>query len=230
MKILVLGYEEDLKYVRKTIEDLEETTTVFETSTLEGFIALAKDKAPLLAIIDDRLLQNENGRGRNLSQLVSEILIFPDLRQFLVQPFIQVRRRQCEDPSLIHRMIKAEAKGFWVKGTENGCILFKTKTEILNINKRQIIFIESYKGKCSIHTRKRVIEVRQSLKDLEDIMGEDFFRVHRSFLVNINEIKRVRNICDRSYEIEFLDSDETAIMSRYRYQVFQEYVKKFSTT
>lgn len=230
MKILVLGYEEDLKYVRKTIEDIEKATTIFETSTLEGFIALAKEKNPLLALIDDRLLQNENLRVRNLSQLVSEILLFPDLRQFLVQPFIQIRRRQSEDPPIIHRFIKAEAKGFWIEGTENGFIIFKTKNEILNVNKRQIVFIESYKGKCSIHTKKRIIEVRHSLKDLEEIMGEVFFRVHRSFLVNVNEIKRVRNICDRSYEIEFLDSKKTAIMSRYRYQIFQEYVKRFSIT
>ena len=98
---------------------------------------------------------------------------------------------------------------------------------MLTVNKRHIVFVDSFHGKCSIHMRNRVIEVRHSLKELEEIMGEDFFRVHRSYLVNTREIKRIRNICDRSYEIEFLDYDKTAWMSRYRYQSYQEYIKNY---
>lgn len=69
------------------------------------------------------------------------------------------------------------------------------------------------------------ILVSKILKDIDEALsGDDFFRVHSSFLININHIKKyVRS--DGGYVI--MDNDATISISRSRRQEFMEMFSKF---
>lgn len=45
-----------------------------------------------------------------------------------------------------------------------------------------------------------------------------FLRVHQSFIVNKKKILKVIDLGNRSYEIEFLNYDKKALMSRYQFE------------
>jgi len=56
---------------------------------------------------------------------------------------------------------------------------------------RDIEFIEVYGHECQIHmTSGKVFSTNQSLRTLEETVGDDFIRCHKSYLVNANRIQR----------------------------------------
>jgi two-component system, LytTR family, response regulator len=67
--------------------------------------------------------------------------------------------------------------------------------------------------------------VSKVLKDIDEALtGPDFFRVHNSFLINLNRIKKfVRG--EGGYVI--MDNDATISISRSRRQEFMELFSKF---
>ncbi|MBA1335195.1 MAG: hypothetical protein HPY66_0817 [Firmicutes bacterium] len=60
------------------------------------------------------------------------------------------------------------------------------------------------------------------LNELEGILPQNFLRVHKSFIVNTDKIKKIREVSRRSYEIEFYNYNKTAHMSRYKYKEHKE--------
>lgn len=74
-------------------------------------------------------------------------------------------------------------------------------------------------------TGGKKILVSKILKDIDEALsGDDFFRVHSSFLININHIKKyVRS--DGGYV--FMDNDASISISRSRRQEFMEMFSKF---
>ncbi|WP_336517304.1 LytTR family DNA-binding domain-containing protein [Pollutibacter soli] len=71
----------------------------------------------------------------------------------------------------------------------------------------------------------RKVIVSKSLKDIDEALsGPDFFRIHHSYLVNINQIKKyVRG--DGGYVV--MNNDATVSISRSKRQEFMEMFEKF---
>jgi len=71
-------------------------------------------------------------------------------------------------------------------------IFVKADKEILKINTREILFIESVREYVQIHTRKQKIVTLQSLSKFEEVLPpESFYRVHRSYIVNFEAIDSI---------------------------------------
>src|SRR5699024_6795622 len=64
-------------------------------------------------------------------------------------------------------------------------------------------------GKGSvIHTGKQAYHVKASLKDLETkLLPYNFFRIHRSYLVNMNDVTRLVTLFTSDYKIEVVGLD-----------------------
>ena len=58
--------------------------------------------------------------------------------------------------------------------------------DVVPIEIDSIIYVESRNRKVAIHTAKEEIEYYDKIEDLEQMLGDGFFRVHRGFLVNYN--------------------------------------------
>ncbi|NLW90740.1 MAG: response regulator transcription factor [Syntrophomonadaceae bacterium] len=104
-------------------------------------------------------------------------------------------------------------------------IPIKMKNEIVHLKKQDIIFIEIQDHLSIIHTQMTTWKTRKSLDEFESILGLDFLRVHRSYIVNINKIKSVKMIYDRSFEIELWDYPQKVLMSRYFYPKYRQLFK-----
>lgn len=70
---------------------------------------------------------------------------------------------------------------------------FKTnQNKLEKINFSEVIFIESHGEYVRFHTNKKISVSRVSLNRLEEIFPKNnFFRVHRSFIINIDKIEAI---------------------------------------
>lgn len=90
-------------------------------------------------------------------------------------------------------------------------IILQEKGETLRLNLRNILYVEVFSHSCVIHTTGGSIEQKVSITELEKRFGEQFVRVHRSYLVNLERVKRIGKT-----EI-VLENDEIVPLSRRKY-------------
>lgn len=64
-------------------------------------------------------------------------------------------------------------------------LFFQTKARSFVVQKREILYVESHKRKVEIHTLGENITVYATMKSMEELLGEGFFRCHRGYLVNL---------------------------------------------
>lgn len=104
-------------------------------------------------------------------------------------------------------------------------MIIKDKNEIFIIATSEILFIEKQDKINLIHTRSKVYKIHKTLYELEHKLGDNFLRIHKSFIVNLDRISRIREVSNRSYEITFDGYDKVAFMSRYK---FEEHKYRFT--
>lgn len=64
-------------------------------------------------------------------------------------------------------------------------IFIKTRKRSFTLEKDSILYIESRAKKVVIHTTGENIEVYSSMNEMEEQLGEGFYRCHRGYLVNM---------------------------------------------
>lgn len=114
-----------------------------------------------------------------------------------------------------------KALGLLAKADES--ILVETANGQTRIFHRDIHYAEAFAHTTMIQTETGGVEARVSIGDLETMLGEDFFRVHRSYLVNLRHIRQITKTD------VITDSGKAIPLSRRRYaainQAFIRYYK-----
>lgn len=93
-------------------------------------------------------------------------------------------------------------------------LFIKTRNQNYSIKHGEIVYIESRAKKVEIHTGMEVLEAYASLGDLEVQLGEDFFRCHRGYLVNMAYITKYSSVSIT------LDKGEEILLAKERYSSF----------
>ena len=71
-------------------------------------------------------------------------------------------------------------------------VFIKVDSLFLNFNYHDILWVEAYGDYVRIHTNEKIYTVYSTLKTMEQkLPKDDFFRVHRSYIVRIDKIKNV---------------------------------------
>ena len=60
------------------------------------------------------------------------------------------------------------------------------KSRNLTLDQSEILYIESRAKKVEIHTVRQTIEIYAAMDELEGQLGEEFYRCHRAYIVNMN--------------------------------------------
>ncbi|WP_010250278.1 LytR/AlgR family response regulator transcription factor [Acetivibrio cellulolyticus] len=75
---------------------------------------------------------------------------------------------------------------------ENEAVLnINIGTEIYRIDYNQILYLESYQKKIYVHTENQRIGYYDSLSSLEEKLGENFIRCHKSYIINADKMSRI---------------------------------------
>lgn len=231
IKALILDDNEHIRmYISRVLNDIDGITKVFETDTGEAAIFMVKTHNPQIVLLDIELPDQEM-TGLDVARAIRDFskdayIIFIigyanyALGSIEFHPFDYILKpfNQEQLEKTIKNVIEHINR---TRGSNESILLIRTSEGLMQINKADIIFIELQSGKSIIHTRNGIWETRKALSDFENKLGPDFMRVHRSFIIDLTKIKMIREILDRSYEIEFWDYPQRAIMSRYHYQQYR---------
>lgn len=67
-------------------------------------------------------------------------------------------------------------------------LFIRRRNRSIRLDKAQIFYVESRQRKVAIHTRREVLEIYATMNSLEKELGEQFYRCHRGYLVNLSQI------------------------------------------
>lgn len=231
MNVLLL---EDETYTRTffttLLYDTPGVDQVMDTSSAHEAVNLARIHHPDLILLDIELA-NEDLTGLEVAKQIYSFdqeayLVFLTahsqyaISSFAVHPYSYILKPIVIDE--FKALIKEIAGKVNGQDKENRHALpvpFGHKTEY--ILKEDIIFIEVRGKRSIINTKTGHWSTYQPLDEIEKQLSTNFIRVHRSFLVNSNQIKTIRMVRDRTYEIELRDSRQKIPMSRNAYSKYK---------
>lgn len=92
--------------------------------------------------------------------------------------------------------LKAQERFPSSESSANSYFFVKSSGQQHKINFDEILFVESIKDYVNIKTENQEYIVLDTLKSLESQLPENFARVHKSFILNLNKIEKidVRNV------------------------------------
>lgn len=95
--------------------------------------------------------------------------------------------------------------------TQPDTMIFSFKHIQYSVDVHKIIFVESVRKKCFIHTYNEIYQVYMKISDMEEKLSKhDFFRSHRSYLINPRYIKQINKKTGNPWTILFHDYDVSA--------------------
>lgn len=100
-------------------------------------------------------------------------------------------------------------------------LFFQTRSRSFTLQKKDILYVESRGRKVDIHTVKECVTVYATMSSLAEQLGEDFYRCHRGYLVNLARIAE--------YETDriLLGNGEAVFMAREKYSDFVKAYMRF---
>lgn len=103
-------------------------------------------------------------------------------------------------------------------------LLFKVKDRVIKVSRRQICYVEARGKKLAVHTTRDILEINEDMKDLEKELGEQFYRCHRGYLVNLAHIEEYDN------NSIAMSNGDRVFLSRRKYneftQIYLQYLRK----
>ncbi|RCX16509.1 LytTR family two component transcriptional regulator [Anaerobacterium chartisolvens] len=94
------------------------------------------------------------------------------------------------------------------------------------INPNDIIFITRYERKTIIVTRYAHIRTNDSLEEMERRLDINFYRCHKGFIINPDLVSEILPFGHKTYQIKFLFTDESALMTKERFKLFRNVYNK----
>lgn len=84
------------------------------------------------------------------------------------------------------------------------------------VNAMEVLYFESVDNRVFLYTEALVMEVRQRLYELEDMLSkQDFIRISKSQIVNINKIKTLKPELNRTILATMCNGEQLYISRKY---------------
>ncbi|MBO5353071.1 MAG: LytTR family transcriptional regulator DNA-binding domain-containing protein [Lachnospiraceae bacterium] len=84
------------------------------------------------------------------------------------------------------------------------------------VNTMEVLYFESVDDRVFLYTEESVMEVRQRLYELEESLpSQDFIRISKSQIVNINKIKALKPELNRTILATMCNGEQISISRKY---------------
>lgn len=108
-------------------------------------------------------------------------------------------------------------------------IMGKSGSRFYIINPEDIYYLKADLDEVIIKTKEADVYVRRKIGEMEKLLSTpNFFRVHRSYIVNIDKIKSMRSVEQSKLEISFNGISSVVTTSKDGAKEFREYLEKIS--
>lgn len=111
-----------------------------------------------------------------------------DAFHYLVKPFTEEKFEEVFRKA-VRELAEQTGTGIDTKKEMRNFII-KSKDGHVAVNLEEIVYAEVFNRKVVIHTMQEKIEYYGKLKDLEKMAGKEFYRPHRSYLVNLAFVRK----------------------------------------
>ena len=112
---------------------------------------------------------------------------------------------------------------------ESKKILGKRGDKLYLIDISDIYYIKADLDEVIVKIKETDAYVRRKIGDLETLLsGKNFFRVHRSYIVNVDKIKSMKSVEQSKLQISFDGIDEIITSSKEGAKDFREYIERRS--
>ena len=112
---------------------------------------------------------------------------------------------------------------------ENKKILAKRGDKLYLIDIDDIYYIKADLDEVIVRIKDTDAYVRRKIGDLESLLvGKNFFRVHRSYIVNVDKIKSLKSVEQSKLQIFFDGITEIVTSSKEGAKDFREYLERRS--
>jgi two-component system LytT family response regulator len=231
--VLILEDEHyTLRYLHAIISEHSLVRSVSAASTGRDAVQLAQKQQPNVAFLDIELSPQDSYTGLEVAKHIASIspatrFVFITgyskyaLESFVVHPFDYVLKPVKKDR--VFDVLNELAKEPELQNRNRPKrIVVQSKQEMIFLIPSEIFFFEKQDKKTLVHTRNGVYELARNLNAFSDFLPKEFVRTHKSFIVNINRIRKVKDLGNRSWEIIFQGYDKPALLSRNKYQEHKE--------
>lgn len=228
------------KFLKKLVSENPFVDRVIDTPSGKEAISLARKYKPDIVLLDIELAPEEELNGIQVAKTIYDFN--PEtyfafitgysqyaIESFAVHPYDYILKPVKKDR--VNEIISSLAGKVNKRNDPKSSlekITLKVKNEInekLMIAPDDILFIEKQNKLSLVYTGSKIHKTYKTLREFEDKLGENFLRVHKSFIANLDKISGIREVGNRSYEINFDGYDQVALMSRYK---FEEHKHRFT--
>ena len=125
--------------------------------------------------------------------------------------------------------ILEKIKSFKVSSNDSKKILGKRGDKLYLIDIDDIYYIKADLDEVIIKIKEADAYVRRKIGDLETLLSDkNFFRIHRSYIVNVDKIKSMRSVEQSKLQISFDGITEVITSSKDGAKEFREYIERRS--
>jgi len=116
-----------------------------------------------------------------------------------------------------------------LQNTREKKIIGKSGDNIYPIELDEIYYIKADLDEIIIKIKETQCYVRKKIGDMDIFLKEkNFFRIHRSIIINVDKIKSMTSIEQSKLEISFKDIDDIVVSSKDGAKDFREYLDRIS--
>jgi two-component system LytT family response regulator len=243
MKVILVEDDSGVrKLLRKIIEQKEGFEVVGESDNFTEAVALFTKIRPEVVFLD---IEINGANGIECAKIIADVepktkIIFATAHaeympnafevyafDYLVKPFHVDRVNQTLDRiRALSEMVKNDELDKIVK-FERGLdkLLVKGKESMSFIDVKDIILIQRENNSTVIYTRQDSFTTSAGLSDIESKLDPaQFMRSHKSYLINISQIKKIEPYGRWTYIVTFKDLNKDALMTT---EKFEEIKKRY---
>lgn len=243
MKVILVEDESGIrKLLRKIIEQHTGFEVVGETDNLSDAVTLFNKTKAEVVFLD---IEIKGTNGLECAKIIADLepktkIIFATAHteymsnafevyafDYLIKPFHVDRVNQTLDRiKALSESVKNEELDKIVK-FERGLdkLLVKGKESMSFIDIKDIILIQRENSSTVIYTKQDSFTTSASLSDIETKLDtEQFMRSHKSYLINVSQIKKIEPYGRWTYIVTFKDLNKDALMTA---ENFEEIKKRF---
>ncbi len=235
MKILAVDDETlALSRLVRLLGELGYTDVATANDPIEALTMAAKERYDLYLLdismpgmsgleLADRLLQIDSG---------SFVIFQTAYSEYALEAFgsggIDYLLKPVDRPSLQKSLARVE--GYLRTVPEEGKkLLGKSGSSIYLVEPDDIFYIRADLDEVIVRIKETDVYLKRKISDLEELLhGRNFFRIHRSIIVNVDRIRSMESVEQSKLRISFVGIDSTVTSSKDGAKDFREYLERWS--
>lgn len=92
----------------------------------------------------------------------------------------------------------------------------KKENEYYLVEALEVLYFESVDNHVFAYTEDKVLEIKQRLYELEDILSDkDFIRISKSQIVNVNQVRKLKPEINRTILVTMCNGEQLYVSRKY---------------